>query len=71
MSEVFKRNYETSKKNCNKLTNGFEKAKEAALAANTALTKILEIYAPEKAAPRPLGDQISTFMDDTKSKISE
>ena len=71
MSDVFKRNYKTSKRNCNKLTNAFEKAKEAALTANTALIKILDICAPKKATPRPLGDRITTFMDDMKSKISE
>ncbi|WVZ93776.1 hypothetical protein U9M48_039731 [Paspalum notatum var. saurae] len=70
VSEVLKKNYETSKRNCNKLKDAFEKAKEAALTANTALIKILDICVPEKAAPRRLSDRI-TFMDDMKSKISE
>jgi len=69
--ESFKKNYETSKKNCSRLKDAYEKAKEAALAANTTLTKILDICAPEKAAPRPLSERIATFMDDMKSRISE
>ena len=71
VSEVFKKNYETRKKNCNKLKEAFEKAKEAALTANTALIKILDICAPQKTAPRPLGDRIATFMNNMKSKVSE
>ena len=69
--ESFKKNYETSKKNCSRMKDAYKKAKEAALAANTALTKVLDIYAPEKAAPRPLGDRIATFMEDMKARTSE
>ena len=69
--ESFKKNYETSKKNCNKLKDAYEKAKEAALAANTALTKVLDICAPEKTAPRPLRDRIATLVDDIKARTSK
>ena len=69
--ESFKKNYDTSKKNCSRLKDAYEKAKEAALAANTALTKVLDICAPKKDVPRPLGDRIATFVDDMKARTSE
>ncbi|WVZ97738.1 hypothetical protein U9M48_043252 [Paspalum notatum var. saurae] len=69
--ESFKKNYETSKKNCSRLKDAYEKAKEAALVANTALTKILDMSVPEKDASRPLGDRIATFADDLKARTSQ